>query len=434
MTATRHQKARRANTKLNAKKRKTGKRSTRPRRPVSTKARKPANTTPETNAGFPLGRRSVGAALLLLVATILGHHLVQTHQRLETVQTRLNTIREDSIHANRRAVELEETAAHLEEELRQANAERNQLQSSLKQAASQIQRLSNGADAARFLLESRRAQFEAIQSQLDDAKRTAEQAEAQAANFGSRIDEMRYRLQATQAELEGYRQAALQARSEAEEFKAHTVNLQLELGRGQQTRESLETELDQAKSHIKQLKEASLRAKRSVPKLAHATVAYPPHGPKTRDYLIRTIAFEAAGETELGQAAVAHVVLNRMSSGKWGRSIEDVVTSPWQFEPWMTRRKEMEKLDPFDRRFQKAAKIADAVLAGEMPDPTAGATHFLNPVIVRQRRGGSLPSWAHNEGQPIGRHVFYAPKTERDDARRVSTARPARVSGRQGPG
>jgi hypothetical protein len=86
-----------------------------------------------------------------------------------------------------------------------------------------------------------------------------------------------------------------------------------------------------------------------------------------------------------------------------------VVTQPWQFEPWMTRRKEIEKLSREDPRYQNAARIADIVLSGQMPDPTAGATHFLNPVIVRQRRGGSLPSWASGDGKPIGRHTFYSP-------------------------
>jgi hypothetical protein len=128
-----------------------------------------------------------------------------------------------------------------------------------------------------------------------------------------------------------------------------------------------------------------------------------------RDYLIRTIAFEAAAESDEGKAAVAHVILNRKRSGRWGDNIKDVVTRPWQFEPWMTRRAEMEKLSPDDPRYQDAARITDAVLTGQMPDPTAGATHFLNPTVVRQRRGGSLPSWAFGEGQPIGRHTFYSP-------------------------
>jgi Cell Wall Hydrolase len=78
-----------------------------------------------------------------------------------------------------------------------------------------------------------------------------------------------------------------------------------------------------------------------------------------------------------------------------GSPDQKIVTQPWQFEPWMTRR--------------RAARIADAVLGGEIPDPTSGATHFLNGAIVRQRGGGSLPRWAHGEGLVIGRHTFYSP-------------------------
>ena len=133
-------------------------------------------------------------------------------------------------------------------------------------------------------------------------------------------------------------------------------------------------------------------------------------GPDGRDYLIRTLAFEASGETEIGKIAVAHVILNRKRSGSWGHKIADIVTSPWQFEPWMTRKSEIEGLSRTDPRYLEAAEIADTVLAGHIPDPTAGATHFLNPVIVRERRGGSLPSWAYGDGQPIGRHVFYCPE------------------------
>jgi spore germination cell wall hydrolase CwlJ-like protein len=128
-----------------------------------------------------------------------------------------------------------------------------------------------------------------------------------------------------------------------------------------------------------------------------------------RDYLIRTIVFEAFGETEVGRIAVAHVILNRKRIGRWGDNIKDVVTHPGQFEPWMTRRREIEGLSPNDPRYQSAARIADAVLSGQTPDPTAGATHFLNPTIVRERRDGSLPSWARGEGRPIGRHTFYSP-------------------------
>jgi len=140
-----------------------------------------------------------------------------------------------------------------------------------------------------------------------------------------------------------------------------------------------------------------------------------------RDYLIRTLAFEASGETEVGKVAVAYVVLNRKRSGRWGDNIKAVVTSPGQFEPWMTRRREIEGLSPNDPRYQSAAIIADAVLSGQTPDPTAGATYFLNPIIVRERRGGSLPSWARGEGQPIGRHTFYSPDASPQHAPLISS-------------
>jgi len=137
--------------------------------------------------------------------------------------------------------------------------------------------------------------------------------------------------------------------------------------------------------------------------------AIPNFDAEDRDYMIRTIAFEAAGEPEEGKIAVAHVILNRIKNGGWGDSIKDVVTSPWQFEPWMTKRDEMEKLSANDPSYKDAAQIADAVLVGKMPDPTVGAMYFLNPTLVRERRGGSLPSWAQGEGQPIGSHTFYRP-------------------------
>ena len=65
-----------------------------------------------------------------------------------------------------------------------------------------------------------------------------------------------------------------------------------------------------------------------------------------RDYLIRTIAFEASGETEIGKVAVAYAVLNRQKRGRWGDTIKAVVTAPGQFEPWMTRRTAIKRLTP----------------------------------------------------------------------------------------
>jgi hypothetical protein len=129
-----------------------------------------------------------------------------------------------------------------------------------------------------------------------------------------------------------------------------------------------------------------------------------------RDYLIRTIAFEASGEPAMAKIAVAYVILNRKKSGRWGDNIKAVVTQPGQFEPWQTKRTEIEELSQDDPRYKSAAAIADFVLSGQTPDPTAGATHFLNPTIVRERRGGELPLWAQGDGLPIGNQTFYFPE------------------------
>lgn len=157
----------------------------------------------------------------------------------------------------------------------------------------------------------------------------------------------------------------------------------------------------------------------TVPELAEANPlalelrrAQPFISPEDRDHIIRTIVFEASGESEEGKAAVAHVILNRVRTGRWGITVKDVVTHPWQFEPWMTKRTQIETLSPSDPSYRDAARIADGVLSGAQADPTAGATHFLNPTIVRKRRGGTLPAWAEGDGQPIGNHTFFRPEED----------------------
>lgn len=136
--------------------------------------------------------------------------------------------------------------------------------------------------------------------------------------------------------------------------------------------------------------------------------------PASRDLLVRTVIGEAANEPDDGQAAVAHVIMNRVNAGKYGKDVPNVVLAKGQFEPWQTRANELRSIRPDDPTYRRASQIVDRVIAGDMPDPTAGATHFLNPDIVRQRRGGTLPAWAQGDGQKIGAHAFYAPDRPTD--------------------
>lgn len=125
--------------------------------------------------------------------------------------------------------------------------------------------------------------------------------------------------------------------------------------------------------------------------------------------MIRTIIGEAGNQTPEGQAAVAHVIMNRVADGRWGANPSNVVTAPGQFEPWQTRAKELNSISPNSTQYQNVGKIVDSVASGDDPDFTGGATHFLNPKVVSSRTGGSVPTWAQGPSMTIGDHKFFAP-------------------------
>lgn len=126
------------------------------------------------------------------------------------------------------------------------------------------------------------------------------------------------------------------------------------------------------------------------------------------DRLVRTVAGEASTEGQVGMQAVAHVILNRVAAGRWGDTVESVVTAPRQFEPWNRpdRRAWMESLTPDSPAWRAAAAAVDDALSGRAPDPTGGALSFLNPAIVEERRGGR-PVELDRPGRQIGRHWFW---------------------------
>lgn len=131
-----------------------------------------------------------------------------------------------------------------------------------------------------------------------------------------------------------------------------------------------------------------------------------------RDALIRTIYGEARGEGKEGWQAVANVVLNRVSSGRYGgKSVSEVVKAKGQFEPWgnPATRKEMEELSPETSVYEDIGKLVDQVAAGALPDNTGGSTHFIAK-DAQAALGRKNPRWAQGEGQQIGRHTFYAPE------------------------
>ena len=351
-----------------------------------------------------------GASLSLGVE--LAHRITQMHKRLEAVQSKLHTVSEEAIQAKGKEAESRQAVLNLGMELEVAR------QSSLRAEADMGTVKKQTADLKSELAQSN-ANRDLLQSELNLALYEVTQLRTRLRTAESRGVEMQLRLKAVQSDLEVSKDAAGQAKTKAIELGEQAIQLQSELKLGKAERDKLRKELNQA--------QISLSAKSPLSKRGRTRLSV---DSKARDYLIRTIVFEGEGESEMAKAAVVHVILNRQRVGKWGDKIKDVVMRAWQFEPWMTRREEIKGLSPKDPRYEDAAEIVDSVISGRIPDPTAGATYFLNPVIVRQRRGGSLPLWADGRGRPIGRHVFYSPD---DEPQRAGSRRPPPVKLQHAP-
>jgi spore germination cell wall hydrolase CwlJ-like protein len=122
----------------------------------------------------------------------------------------------------------------------------------------------------------------------------------------------------------------------------------------------------------------------------------PPLNPVDRENLIRTIYGEASDQPALGQAAVAHAILNRVNAGGYSGNAPDTITNVvhasvpnprdaargfHQFSPWNPpgvpeSNPTAQHLPPSDPNYQKIGAIVDQVYRGLIPDPTGGATHY----------------------------------------------------------
>jgi hypothetical protein len=120
-----------------------------------------------------------------------------------------------------------------------------------------------------------------------------------------------------------------------------------------------------------------------------STPIQPPMNPVDRDTLIKTVAGEAGSEPVAGQAAVAHVILNRLAAGGYGNSITDIAKAPapgrdgqlgyHEFSMWNPLNKQGNKggqLDPNSDTYARIGDVVDKAYYGGIPDPTGGATHY----------------------------------------------------------
>src|SRR5262245_57330311 len=125
--------------------------------------------------------------------------------------------------------------------------------------------------------------------------------------------------------------------------------------------------------------------------------------PGDLDMLVRTVWGEAGGEGTLGQQAVAAVIGNRLASGKYGRTIGEVINAPGQFEVVRSRAGEMAGLSPTSLPY---LQVKQALLS-MTDDPTRGAVQFYSP-SGQSQLGRDAPLWSKGQkGIEIGRHRFY---------------------------
>jgi len=138
-----------------------------------------------------------------------------------------------------------------------------------------------------------------------------------------------------------------------------------------------------------------------------------------RQCLSLTLFGEVRGEHEEGRRAVASVIANRLATGRWGKTWRSVCLWPWQFSCWQPQGGAVNYalvmlmarslLDPepsvLPAALRSCVALADLAIAGQLPDTTGGATHYLTTALYADHP----PTWAKQLQQTvvIGRHVFF---------------------------
>jgi spore germination cell wall hydrolase CwlJ-like protein len=141
-----------------------------------------------------------------------------------------------------------------------------------------------------------------------------------------------------------------------------------------------------------------------------AAGANPPRAAGATEVLALTLWGEADGLPVRAAEAIASVVMTRVrlaaepgGPAHLGRGVVGVCRAPFQFACWTPghpRRQALEELAP-DADLGACRRIAARALAGALPDPTGGATHY--------HAAEALPRWAlgRTPTAELGGLVFY---------------------------
>lgn len=125
------------------------------------------------------------------------------------------------------------------------------------------------------------------------------------------------------------------------------------------------------------------------------------------DVLAWTMLGEAAGEGRDGMADVGHVVLNRLSTGRYGNSIEEVAKADRQFSTWNRGaggNNPQGRYPKSSSAFKEARALAEKVVSGAIPGPPGRPLDYHTPDIK--------PYWADSKNRygtyERNGHLYYA--------------------------
>ncbi|ODU22292.1 MAG: hypothetical protein ABS87_02790 [Sphingomonas sp. SCN 67-18] len=133
--------------------------------------------------------------------------------------------------------------------------------------------------------------------------------------------------------------------------------------------------------------------------LASLVANYDMNTPRDREdeCLAGAVYFESKGESLDGQLAVAQVIINRASSGRFPRSLCSVVFQPSQFS--FVRGGDFPPIDRSSRAWREAAAIAH-VASEDLWDSSVSDALFFHASHVS-------PGWRKQRIARVGNHVFY---------------------------
>lgn len=108
------------------------------------------------------------------------------------------------------------------------------------------------------------------------------------------------------------------------------------------------------------------------------------------------IYYEAKSEPLAGQLAVADVILNRTTSGRFPKSVCSVITQPGQFS--FVRRGKL-PTPPANAQWRKALAVAQVAKKDLWDSPAGDALYF--------HARYSKASWGRARVATVGNHIFY---------------------------